>query len=185
MRTLIKFQFVSLCLLLLTACGGNEGEAYISINWETDPLTYNDNNPAVPTNVENGRYYNTEPGTYAFTYTASDSSVWRGNYTITVNKVDGFDFLAGTEERIDDKRFRLQCNASGPRFTETAFLAGKTDSINGSQSIAESDTSFSMTPDTVYEDIRDGGELTVIEKTQGNYHMRIEFIKAMSGLYGN
>lgn len=182
----IKIKIVSLCFLLLTGCT-QEGQSFIAIHWDNDPFSYSDNNPGTPAELEKGEYYHSETGGYEFTYTASDSSVWSGNYSITAKKEGLLDSGARDASHYYSK-FNLSCKATGPSFYEDYSTSSKSSvqkGGDGGQSKAESDTRSSMKSKNTIEDVQYGGELTVIEKNEGNYRMRVEFKRLAPGLYDN
>lgn len=80
-QSLLIFSF---CIIFLFSCGrdGNNGIAFVGLDWVFAPLSYSDSNASMPSSPQPGQHYLTAPGVYSFSYTAWDSSNWSGSYTV-------------------------------------------------------------------------------------------------------
>jgi hypothetical protein len=93
----MKTKLLTICCLVLffASCteDGKDGNAYLSIDWEYvdsefKVSSYSDNNPAIPSSIERGKYYGTDPGTYSYSYQSEDYQYYythSGTYTIYIN----------------------------------------------------------------------------------------------------
>jgi len=112
---ILVFLFSVLSCSLLVGETGSDGESYIAYNYySSTEITYT-NDPAFPiiTEIQDGVYEKTVPGTYSFEYI--DNSTWTGEYTIYVNEgMNGGLFVDGLNGR--DVYFELTMYSSGPSF---------------------------------------------------------------------
>lgn len=136
-------------LLLLTGCGrdgrngkdGQDGKAFIAYSWNYNPFYYTTTDPGIIHPVINKKYYQTNTGTYFFTYQSWDASIWTGSYTITVNKggkgtkgEKGGIFWQNGRDGKDgqngaDNYFVLYCPSGGPYFYQYNYAAYSANSF--------------------------------------------------------
>jgi hypothetical protein len=91
MKTLLKLTALVI-LIFSYGCteDGKDGKCFISIDWEYYDADYgvyyySDNNPAVPSTVTAGVYYESAPGTYSYEYESEDYDYYysyTGTYTL-------------------------------------------------------------------------------------------------------
>lgn len=117
----ILLSLVCTCFLLIIGCGqdGDDGDAFISFNWNTTPEWYWDDNPSIPNTITRNRNYKTGTGNYDFSYEIYDSQwyaywTYTGTYKITINQGEKGSFLLDGEDG-DDKYFSLFLGVDGPR----------------------------------------------------------------------
>ncbi|MDO9577761.1 MAG: hypothetical protein Q7J16_07745 [Candidatus Cloacimonadales bacterium] len=107
-------------IMLIMGCGadGKDGKAYLRITWDWYVDSFYDNNPDTPYNVYEDTYYETDPGSYTYSYDCSDGlgNYWSysGTYTITIDKGEkGGLFTAG--EDGEDSYFYLDLTGYASR----------------------------------------------------------------------
>lgn len=173
-----------LSFTMLTGCGkdGDYGQSFIAIDWVYSPQSYWDNNSAVPYVFYAGQYYNSQPGTYDFQYTAWDGSSYSGLYTITVDEGEDAPLLLLFVDGEDgvDKYFTLWLFSFGPSFYQTRSILEKEASKGLDAGLDESDNTDTLSksdmPDEALISSFDS-DVIVIEKQQGRYKMRVEYRK--------
>ncbi len=119
----LRIYFVLFSILLfIISCGqdGDDGEAFIAFNWSTTPEWYWDDNTSVPGTISKNRNYNTNPGTYDFSYEIYDSWndvfwIYNGTYIITIDKGKKGTFLVDGPDGADNY-FKLYLGTNGPDF---------------------------------------------------------------------
>ncbi|MDH5632243.1 MAG: hypothetical protein OEZ10_04530 [Gammaproteobacteria bacterium] len=118
---------VALIGIMLAGCqDGKDGDAFLAFFWVAPPVSYSDNNPSIPPTIILQEQYSVEPGTYGFTYTAWDNSVWSGTYTITIEEgiIGLFPLVPGPDG--EDSHFELWLFSIGPSFWDVS----ETDEIS-------------------------------------------------------
>lgn len=172
MKKLLLLTLLLSTFMSISGCGkdGIDGKAYISITWLFDPLYYWDDNPSTPIQVVNGRSYLTSEGRYNFSYTAWDGSVWTGWYSISINRGERGGFLKRGEDGLD-RNFELACYSIGPSiFEKSSYDLELSRGFGNSPKSSENSLSKEKDLEKVSE-----YELNVIEETQGEYIIRIEY----------
>ena len=161
---------------LCVGCGrdGDDGDAYIALNWVYAPNYYWDNNPAIPIVFYRGAYYRSSPGAYDFGYEAYEGSQWVGTYTIAIDKgEDGGLFTDGDDGR--DRYFTLWLYSSGPSLNEDYARMERAPAATGAveelarRELTKADQSTARpgTPPI--------GELQVEETWLGSCYLRLEY----------
>jgi hypothetical protein len=174
---LVLIVIIFIIPILICACGedGEDGKAYLALDWVAAPNWYNDDNPGTPPSGYRGVDYESEAGTYSISYEAWDGSRWSGTYKITVDKgEDGQLFSDGDDG--EDSYFTLCLYSIGPSFYDFG-IASEEEDIVASKGIIIDDSS------ELYEERLEDmnvieesdSEMRVIEKRQGRYKMRIEY----------
>jgi hypothetical protein len=108
--------------LALVSCTGPDGKAFLAYSWASTPQYLYDENPATPTTVYNGDYFETAAGTYYMEYVAWDDSAWWMIYEITIN--EGSAFLSPG----DDVWFEITLYSTGPSLYEWSSPRALTES---------------------------------------------------------
>ncbi len=112
MKKLLLISITVLVLFGFASCFfGSPGETYIGYSWVYTPQYLSDNNPAVPSYIVNGTYYETEEGTFHMSYRAWNGSSYSADYTITADT--GFLFMGG-----EPAYFEIALYGSGPTLYE-------------------------------------------------------------------
>lgn len=86
---MFKKIFLSLFILLsvfFLGCSPEKGEATVEFEWDVTPTSFSDNNPAIPklTELVQGEKYQSEEGTFSFSYT-SNEILYQRQYEVTFN----------------------------------------------------------------------------------------------------
>ena len=159
----MKINYLLFLSVFIVSCGedGKDGSAYIAFDWSSAVSSYSDNNTSTPSIVYRNQNYQTSPGSYSCTWyaeTSTSSVLWRGTYTITINKGAKGEFLTNGENG-SDKYFKLYLSSSGYSFGKTdaensgipikPFLQGNED--NRERIISKRETILSK-PDTLFKE---------------------------------
>jgi hypothetical protein len=163
--------------MILGGCGkdGKDGKAFLSIDWVFTPVTYWDNNTGIPDVFYQGTFYEVNPGTYNFEYTAWDYSYYSGTYTLVINKGTdgGFPFKDGKDGA--DIYYTLWLYSDGPELDQSK-ASQDAERLKGIQKgLKPSHAGF------VEKSGVDGSgyilddEITVVEMHKGNTTLRVEY----------
>ena len=166
--------------MMLGGCGkdGKNGDAYLAIDWVFTPVTYWDNNSGIPDTFYKGTFYQVNPGTYNFEYTAWDYSYYSGTYTLVINKGTKGGFMKdGKDGR--DIYYTLWLYSDGPELDqEDRKAALDEERLKGIQKGLKP-ASFGSVEKSRID--RSGyvleGEITVLEMHKGNTTLRVEYQK--------
>ncbi|MEP0862444.1 MAG: hypothetical protein HRF52_13490 [Ignavibacterium sp.] len=107
-----------ICLLLIS-CGkdGNEGRAFVSFDWSSTVVYYDDSNPSIPSTIWRNQNYQSDAGTFYFEYGVDNGSeyrLWTGSYSITKNPGEkGSLFVDGKDGA--NKYYKIYLGFNGPR----------------------------------------------------------------------
>jgi hypothetical protein len=91
-KVLKTINSIFILIMLFSGCtkDGEDGLAYLSLDWDWYVDSYWDNNSDIPYSITRNRDYNVNPGTYNFEYECSDGwgNYWgyEGTYKITINE---------------------------------------------------------------------------------------------------
>lgn len=117
---LAQCALLAFCLFLSGCRDGEDGHAYLTLDWDWYVDAYTDDNPGLPPTIDRRATYRVQPGTYYFSFDCSDGlgNYWgyNGAYTITINKGSkGGLFSAGDDGA--DRYFTLWLSGDGAGFT--------------------------------------------------------------------
>jgi len=113
--------WLPLLVFLFIGCGqdGEDGDAYLSFSWDWYIDSYTDNNPNVPSIINEYQDYIVRPGTYSFEYNCSDGmgNYWGydGWYAIEINRGEQADFMTDGADG-EDNHYRLDLTGNGVDF---------------------------------------------------------------------
>jgi hypothetical protein len=182
MKKRFSFLLISVILgMLAGGCGrkGKDGLAFLAIDWLYNPVSYWDNNPGIPETFYQGVYYEVNPGTYSFEYTAWDYSEYSGTYTLTVNEGEkGSWFKRG--ESGEDIHYKIWLYASGPELEIDDPAAAKEMKIAESMGLKPSENGCIEKNREQDRNTRFESNVYIIESHKGNMTLRIEFQRALS-----
>jgi hypothetical protein len=105
----ITILFILSSLFLSCTEDGKDGKAYISIDWEYQNdqycvTGYGDTNPNTPLYINKNQNYETEPGTYEYSYTSKayeKNYKCYGSYTIHINEGEKKSFFSDGDDGKD------------------------------------------------------------------------------------
>ena len=113
-KLILAVLLCTILLLILSGCSKKDGDVLLRINLNGNH-NYWDNNPSIPDNFTDGKYYKTDTGTYSFYYTSWSGQYFTGTYKLTKKRtnVGIFAFLIS----IPDVKCTLDCTEYGPDLT--------------------------------------------------------------------
>lgn len=155
---------------LIAGCGsdGNDGNAYVAYDWTYEPYEIIDTNPSTPSVVYAASYFQSQPGTYYFSYENYYSS-WTGVYTVTINKGEDGSFIADGDDG-NDKYFDIFLSTSGPTLYAAKAMADQ--ALPGAD--AQVAREVVKSSERVAEPQGEAVETYIEEKTNGLYSIRLE-----------
>ena len=107
-------------LLMLSGCMGEDGEPgkyYVKMDYNlSPPLSFTDDNPSTPDSIIYKRDFESEPGTYTFTYFV-DANLYRyDDYEIIQNEGESGESFFTTGEDGSDTYLIIWCDPGGPTY---------------------------------------------------------------------
>ncbi len=107
---------------------GDDGLAYVRIDWPADSILYYDfTNTQFPSNWNHNVYYEHAPGSYQFDYMLEDYyyyyGPWTVRYTVTIN--EGERSLWGPVDG-EDAYATIYCGKSGPSVSSPSVVSRST-----------------------------------------------------------
>lgn len=107
-KYVLFFISVSLMIVILNSCTGQDGNASLKYWWANSLLYIFETNPSTPQTIYNDVYFQTNPGSFYMEYTAFNNSSWYIYYTITIDEGQPL-FIDG-----DDIWFEIGLYSTGP-----------------------------------------------------------------------
>jgi len=119
-RIIVLFSILFIIFLFVN-CGqqGKDGKAYVTFDWDDNFVCFTNDNIDIPNKLVKNYVYESLPGTYNYRYyykyytnNAYIEKVYKGKYTIEINKGEPGGFFTDGEDGLD-KYYNIFLSSTG------------------------------------------------------------------------